>query len=72
MAQVAQIHAMIDISDGLSSEVNHICQESKVGARLFAAQIPIHPGAEQIALRRGESPLDYAPVETRTLNFCSP
>jgi len=60
MAQVARIHAMIDISDGLSSEVNHICQESKVGARLLATQIPIHPGVEQVALRRGKLPLDYA------------
>ena len=35
--------AMIDISDGLSSEILHICNESKVGCRLYADKIPIHP-----------------------------
>ncbi|GIU83188.1 MAG: thiamine-phosphate kinase [Acidobacteria bacterium] len=33
--------AMIDISDGLSSDLWHICQASKVGARIFAEKIPI-------------------------------
>lgn len=33
--------AMIDISDGLSSEVLHICQQSEVGCLLFEEKIPI-------------------------------
>lgn len=33
--------AMIDISDGLSSEVLHICKQSKVGARIYLNKIPI-------------------------------
>ena len=33
--------AMIDISDGLSSELMHICKQSKVGCRIFEKQIPI-------------------------------
>ncbi|HDN67617.1 MAG TPA: thiamine-phosphate kinase, partial [Firmicutes bacterium] len=41
IGEVCRIHAMIDISDGLSSEIHHICHESRVGARLFAAKIPI-------------------------------
>jgi thiamine-monophosphate kinase len=41
--QIADLaHAMIDISDGLGSEVHHICRQSGVGARIYAASIPIH------------------------------
>ena len=35
--------AMIDISDGLSSEVIHLCKNSKVGANLFEEKIPLDP-----------------------------
>lgn len=39
----AGIHptAMMDISDGLSSELMHICKQSNVGCRIFEKQIPI-------------------------------
>ena len=33
--------AMIDVSDGLSSEVHHICKQSKTGALIEEANIPI-------------------------------
>ena len=33
--------AMMDISDGLSSEILHICQQSGVGCRLYEEKIPI-------------------------------
>lgn len=33
--------SMIDISDGLSSEIMHICKESETGCRLFEKEIPI-------------------------------
>ncbi len=33
--------SMIDISDGLSSEIMHICKESNTGCRLFEKEIPI-------------------------------
>jgi len=39
----ADIHptAMMDISDGLSSELMHICKQSGVGCRIFEKEIPI-------------------------------
>jgi thiamine-monophosphate kinase len=39
----ANIHptSMMDISDGLSSELMHICKQSHVGCRVFEKQIPI-------------------------------
>ena len=35
--------AMIDISDGLSSEIIHICQQSEVGCRLYEDKLPLDP-----------------------------
>lgn len=35
--------SMIDISDGLSSEILHLCEESKVGCNLYEEKIPMDP-----------------------------
>jgi thiamine-monophosphate kinase len=35
--------SMIDISDGLSSEILHICKQSDVGAEIYEDKIPIDP-----------------------------
>ncbi len=35
--------AMIDISDGLSSEILHLCKQSKVGCKLYEDKIPLDP-----------------------------
>jgi len=49
--------AMIDISDGLSSDIHHLCAESKVGARLESASIPFDPHVVEICGRRALDPL---------------
>ena len=33
--------AMMDVSDGLSSELMHICKQSGVGCRIYEKEIPI-------------------------------
>ncbi len=38
-----QPSSMIDISDGLSSEILHLCKNSKVGCNLFEEKIPLDP-----------------------------
>ena len=35
--------AMIDVSDGLSSEIMHICSQSKVGCKIYEDKIPLDP-----------------------------
>jgi thiamine-monophosphate kinase len=37
------VKAAIDISDGLMGDLAHICKASRVGARVWADTIPIHP-----------------------------
>ena len=42
--------AMIDVSDGLSSELLHICSKSEVGFVLYEDKIPIHDAARAMAM----------------------
>ena len=43
--------SMMDISDGLSSEVLHICKQSNVGALIYEDRLPIHPDAKEFAYK---------------------
>lgn len=36
------IHAMIDVSDGVASEIKHICKQSNVGAVIEKEKLPLH------------------------------
>lgn len=52
--------SMIDISDGLASEVFHICKQSGVGALVEESGVPIHPDAELMAIKLGLDPITCA------------
>ncbi len=54
LAERVDLHAMIDISDGLAADLGHICERSGVGAVLEAINIPISPAAA------GDNPLAAA------------
>lgn len=54
----ADIHAMIDVSDGLAADLFHICTESACGAVLRAEAVPIAPAAH--LLQDGRAPRDHA------------
>ncbi len=41
--------AMIDISDGIASDLYHICQSSGVGARIFRKQLPLPANIDTIS-----------------------
>jgi thiamine-monophosphate kinase len=45
---LANLHAMIDVSDGLAADVWHLCEESRCGAVLRAEAIPISEAARQM------------------------
>ena len=48
--------SMIDISDGLSSEILHICTKSNVGCRIYENKIPINKYTKEAALTFGFDP----------------
>ncbi len=52
--------SMIDISDGLASEIFHICKQSKVGAVIEESKIPLHPDTETMALKFQIDPVTCA------------
>ncbi|MDR4509244.1 MAG: thiamine-phosphate kinase [Candidatus Brocadiaceae bacterium] len=54
------IHAMIDISDGLAADLNHILQESHGGAILYEDKIPLSKAAVKLSKITGKTPLDHA------------
>lgn len=41
--------SMIDISDGLASEIKHLCDQSSLGIELYEDKIPIDPTTYQLA-----------------------
>lgn len=53
-------NAMIDISDGLGSEVHHICRSSSVDAEIYAHAIPLHDDVTNAAQRLQADPIEFA------------
>jgi thiamine-monophosphate kinase len=53
-----QLHAMIDVSDGLAADVAHLCEESRCGAILRAESVPIAASAGR--MNDAKSPLEHA------------
>lgn len=52
--------AMIDISDGLASEIYHICNSSKVGVEIYYNKIPVSEAMIEVAHELGKDPLNIA------------
>lgn len=52
--------AMMDVSDGLSSDVLHICKQSNVGCIIYEDKVPLSPETAQLALKLGLDPTTCA------------
>jgi thiamine-monophosphate kinase len=51
--------AMIDLSDGLSSDLTHLCRASKVGAKIYSHKIPVNKNLKTVTATLIER-LNYA------------
>ena len=53
------VTSMLDISDGLSGDLRHICEQSHVGARIDIERLPITPAMQAVASAARANPLDW-------------
>lgn len=60
LAAQGAVHAMMDCSDGLATDLGHICEESGVGARVTLPQVPVAAATRQAARALGQDPLAWA------------
>lgn len=60
LREQCQVHAAIDVSDGLSLDLDRLCAAGRLGAELDLQKIPIHPDAEQLASQTGRTPFEHA------------
>jgi thiamine-monophosphate kinase len=54
------INSMIDVSDGVASEIRHICKNSNVGAEIYLSKLPISKNTIKDAKKIKKNPVDLA------------
>ncbi len=55
-----KINSMIDVSDGLVADLNHILEESRTGAILYEDKIPVSHDAKKLSRKTGMTALHHA------------
>ncbi|WP_372720187.1 thiamine-phosphate kinase [Novipirellula sp.] len=60
LREMVDVHAAIDISDGLSLDLDRLCAASGVGVELNIPAIPIHDDAIMLAEKSGRTPFEHA------------
>ncbi|MCL4499713.1 MAG: thiamine-phosphate kinase [Chloroflexi bacterium] len=60
IAQSGLASAMLDLSDGLASDIGHLADDSQVGAIVDAEHVPLSPEIQALAAAANYDPLDWA------------
>jgi thiamine-monophosphate kinase len=70
LAAGGPVHAMIDVSDGLSSDLGHVLDASHVAAEIWADRVPVHADAVAMSRTDGRSPLEHALHDGEDFELC--
>lgn len=60
LARLGCVHAMADVSDGLVSDLQHICGASRVGGEIWVENLPISAACKEVAERAGQDASTWA------------
>lgn len=59
LAESRACTAAIDVSDGISSDLGHLCEDSGIGAVIYEEKLPMNPFLVRAAEALGKDPLDW-------------
>jgi len=62
--------AMVDLSDGLGSDIGHVCDRSEVGVRIYTEKLPIPPAVRRVAELTGQTPWELALFGGEDFELC--
>ncbi len=60
LAGLKKVSAMLDVSDGFLGDLQHLCEASGVGARVWAHEILVSDACREVAGLAGVNPLEWA------------
>lgn len=60
VVRTGKVHSMMDLSDGLSSDIQKLCDASGVGAKIYPEQLPLSADLRQAAIDLGADPIKLA------------
>lgn len=60
LAQFKEVHAMMDVSDGIDSDLNKISKLSRLGAKVFLDKLPISENLENVCSRQSWNKFDLS------------